>query len=1107
MSKPLYSDAEIVRQIIFDTRAPDPGDWYLRSWNQGPVLFYSVPTTAPDPSSNDSGNQAEDEGFVFGAQELSWQPFALRAFEAWDELIALSLTPTTAAFTDITLAFSTNTKDSGTYMAANVDSVGDDQEFNQAQVWVNPTWDEYDTLVPRYGDRGYETFLHEIGHALGLFHPGPYNAGDPDLTYANRAVFAQDTIRYTIMSYFGENDDGSGTDWKLWKPLTPMVYDILAIQEKYGADPNTRTGNDVYGFNSNIVDTLNGGIDPIYSFTAGERPVMSIYDAGGIDTLDLSGFGTRQVVDLKPGAYSSISDLKFNFGIAFGTVIENVRGGSGDDLFYGNDADNVFEGGAGADDMSGAGGFDTATYVNAPGAVRVDLLNPTANRGEALGDKHFDIEGLTGGAFNDTLSGDGWDNRLTGGNGGDLLDGRAGQDVLRGGGGNDTLTGGAGLDTLYGDEGNADTASYAASPTAVIARLAGLLDQTRSSGGDAQGDLLLDIENIIGSARNDILVGRGTDNLLRGGLGNDELLGLDGADSLNGEGGDDTLKGGFGSDRLDGSIGTDRADYRDAPGAVSAWLVNTEAAVNNTGHAAGDTYFSVENLFGSAFADTLVGNAVGNLLDGGLGYDDLRGGRGNDSYVLDYTHVTSGEVYFGGFWDRVTEDALGGTDTVYVTRQANRFGQLTIDRYDLGANVENGVVAGSLGFMLVGNVLNNAVTGGAGNDYFVTGDGADTLDGGLGWDTHYGEFGNDTYVLGDIFDWYSGSIYVGAFRDDVLEPLNGGIDTVYVTAAWSTGLNRLVSNYTLVANVENGIVTGDNAFTLVGNVLANALRGGGGDDRMVAGDAADTLEGGAGADTMFGEFGDDTYVLKDVTRLGDIFGNDVWDTILEAGPGGIDTVLVERALRPTSFESWRSDYTLADFIENGRITGTQEFTLNGNVLANRLTGNEAFNFILGHDGADTISGMGGGDALNGGAAADRLIGGAGADTLDGGTGRDVLTGGTEADIFVISSIPPAADVDTVSDFLPGEDRILLSLAALDPGGTSGLVAGSLADQAGRFAANLTGAATTRGLAQVVYETDTGRIWWDADGAGGGARVLLVSLTDTPVVTAGDVWVG
>jgi serralysin len=991
MSKPWYTDTQILNQVIYDTSPEDPGDWHLRSWNQGPTLWYSVPASAPDPEDNDTGTQEEDDGFGFGPQEQAWKPLALKAFEAWDELIALELEPTEAAFTDMTVAWSTATRLGGHYMASNTDSIGDDEEFNQAQVWLNPL-KHFNVGIPATGSAGYEVLLHEIGHALGLFHPGPYNATKDGeavtVEYEPDAVFQQDTRRYTIMSYFEPWEDGSGANWQGVRPLTPMVYDILAIQAKYGADTDTRNDSDTYGFNSALAD-------PVYRFAAGGGTVLTIYDAGGIDTLDLSGFTTSQDVRLAPGSYSSIGDIGqvLNLGIAFGTWIENLRGGTWHDTLDGNALDNVIEGDLGDDRMSGFGGFDHAGYAHAAAGVQADLADPSLNRGlAAVGDTYNDMEGLIGSHFADTLSGDAGGNALDGGEGSDRLEGRDGDDALLGGLGNDLLIGGPGADRLAGAEG-VDTASYiharGREGFGVVADLAATWPGNTLNSGEAAGDWFEGVENLTGSQVNDVLLGFRDANLLRGEGGQDELDGRTGADTLLGGSGNDTLRGGEDADHLDGGAGSDLADYSEAHGGVVAHL-DSGAWAANTGEAAGDTYRLVERLHGSDSADTLGGAALGETIEGGQEFDLLIGRGGNDTYALrDYTHRFMGGLYVGGFWDDVQEASGGGSDTVLVSRQADRFGALTVAQYTLPAEVEKGIVEGSLGFRLVGNILTNRLQGGDGNDTLIAGDAADTLEGGAGLDTLFGEWGDDTYVLSDVFDAFSGAIFLGARRDEVLEPVGGGTDTVIVSPGFSQATGRSIANHALAANVENGRVGGTDGFALSGNELANALTGGEGNDRLV-----------------------------------------------------------------------------------------------------------------GLAGSDKLTGRGGSDSLHGSEEKDSLFGGAGQDMLDGGGAADRLEGGPDADRFVFV-LPGAAD--TLADVRPGEDRIELALSGFDPGGALGLAAGSLAGQAGRFLANLSGQAVGQGVAQLVYETGAGRLWWDADGAGGAARVQLAILTDAPALTADDVW--
>ncbi|WP_270935421.1 M10 family metallopeptidase C-terminal domain-containing protein [Falsiroseomonas oryzae] len=1046
-----------------------------------------------------------NEGATFGPLN-AWQRSAVfTALDLWSDLanirFDLVMDPGAIQSNAATMLFGTyyHTSDGSGAFAIGPDDA--DHDSRDGDVWLNRN--EPGMATPVIGDRNFWVVVHEIGHAIGLDHPGNYNAAPVvDIEYNIHAEYKEDTKQYTVMSYF----DVPG------QPETPLLHDIAAIQRLYGANSETRRGDDTYGFGT----TIGGRQKAIYDFALNTAPNIAIYDAGGIDTLDVSGFTGNQMVDLRPGAFSSVGGQTNNIAMAelvpditgrIQTWIENAVGSAGNDTLLGNAVANVLEGGAGADLLNGREGFDYAAYARADAGVRVSLANAIGNTGHALGDSFIEIEGLIGSMHGDTLIGDERFNVLKGGRGNDVLDGGQFGDSLYGEIGNDVLIGGGGGDWLHGGNGF-DIASYENATAGVRVDFSDNgLSQSLGT-GDASGDRYIEMEGVRGSRFGDVLFGRSVADRFEGGGGNDLMQGLAGNDTMLGEDGNDTFAGGAGVDSMDGGQGIDLVDYGLSATAIRVSLVPvvsvTGAVVPNTGDAFGDRFRSVENIRGSNFNDTIGGDSAANRLEGGLGWDQLSGSLGDDTYDLGQINW---DPMAGNVWDGVTEFANGGFDTVLLQASIGRWsGQLTAS-YTLGAHVEAAEAQGEGSFTLIGNTLDNRLAGSVGNDRLVAGDGADTLDGGLGWDTLYGEFGDDTYVIGDVFDWYSGQIYVGAFRDDVLEAANGGTDTVYLTAAWSNGLGRLVSNYTLGANIENGIVVGPNDFTLVGNVLDNALTGGGGRDRLVAGDGADTLSGGEGADTLFGEFGNDTYVLRDVAKpagSADAFTMEQWDRVLEAEGGGIDTVLVERAQRTGFFEGWRADYTLADFIENGMVTGNEAFTLAGNVLGNGLVGNGAANVLLGHGGSDVIDGRGGNDVLNGGAEADRLIGGEGADTLDGGAGRDVLIGGTETDAFVFSAIPAFGEADLVLGFVHLEDALVLSLAGFDPTGSRGLAPGLLLDQPGRFLANDSGLADQRGVAQLVYETDTGRLWFDGDGAGGAARQMVATLSGAPELGAGDI---
>ncbi|HEX9932844.1 MAG TPA: M10 family metallopeptidase C-terminal domain-containing protein [Allosphingosinicella sp.] len=193
--------------------------------------------------------------------------------------------------------------------------------------------------------------LHEILHALGLSHPGPYNG--PGYNFEDHAVYAQDTTQYTVMSYWTADKSGADheLDGKIYRSATPLLHDIAALHALYGANTATRSGDTVYGFNSTAGRSA-------YDLTQNPAPLFAIWDAGGTDTLDLSGYTSGSRIDLEPGAFTDAGGLTGNISIAYGATIENALGGSGDDAIAGNAAANRLTGGTGHDSVDGRGGDD-----------------------------------------------------------------------------------------------------------------------------------------------------------------------------------------------------------------------------------------------------------------------------------------------------------------------------------------------------------------------------------------------------------------------------------------------------------------------------------------------------------------------------------------------------------------------------------------------------------------------------------------------------------------------------------------------------------------------------------------------------------------------------
>jgi serralysin len=429
------------------------------SWS-GTAIAFGFPDTAP------SWSYSTGEGPGFSALSAAQREAARLAIGLWDDVMAPGFVES-AGSAQITLQNSTT--DVGyahAYYPGGWSGAG--------SVWFNPAYDASsgtnDLVTPQSGQWGFLAYLHELGHALGLSHPGNYNGGSP--SYAGDALYAQDTIMYSIMSYFGEAYSGAdwvGSDNRHHYPQTPMLHDVLAIQQRYGADLATRSGNTTYGFHADAGRAA-------FDFSLNPHPVLTIWDGGGVDKLDLSGFATNSRIDLTPGSYSDCDAMTMNIAIAFGCLIENAAAGAGSDDITGNGLVNVLEGNGGSDTLRGAGGNDTliggagadlldggsgndaASYLDSL-AVTVDLA-AGATGGAATGDTLVSIERVVG-------SRTGFD-VLAGGSGNNILSGAGGRDALSGGGGNDTLVGGAGGDTLTGGTG-ADIFYYAAAASAPIA--------------------------------------------------------------------------------------------------------------------------------------------------------------------------------------------------------------------------------------------------------------------------------------------------------------------------------------------------------------------------------------------------------------------------------------------------------------------------------------------------------------------------------------------------------------------------------------------------------------------------------------------------------------
>ncbi|MEG6510019.1 M10 family metallopeptidase [Methyloligella sp. 2.7D] len=220
-------------------------------------------------------------------------------------------------------------------------------DLTSSLVNVSPGWDGGPT-TDLYSYR-FQTFVHEIGHAIGLGHQGPYNG---TASYPADAVFDNDSWQLSVMSYFTQTENTSVTGSFAYV-LTPQEADILAIQDIYGAPAATRPGDTVYGVGNTTGRAVFGG-----NFDSFRFPSLTIYDDGGNDTLNYSRTAQHQDIDLTPGAMSSVYGDVNNVIIHTDTVIENAIGGRGGDKITGNGEVNILSGRGGRDVLLGRDGND-----------------------------------------------------------------------------------------------------------------------------------------------------------------------------------------------------------------------------------------------------------------------------------------------------------------------------------------------------------------------------------------------------------------------------------------------------------------------------------------------------------------------------------------------------------------------------------------------------------------------------------------------------------------------------------------------------------------------------------------------------------------------------
>jgi Ca2+-binding RTX toxin-like protein len=649
---------------------------------------------------------------------------------------------------------------------------------------------------------------------------------------------------------------------------------------------------------------------PTFNGTAGNDVLT-----GGAGNDTLIGYGGADTLNGGDGddyLYGGDQSPTFQFP-QFGVVPPLLDTGSeGDTLNGGDGSDRIFAGYGDRVDGGLDGPYGDYLYISflaAPIGVRYDfsLSSQTIGGGVITGIENVSwvqgsnytdeiyLNGQTNGYGELTaVYGMGGDDKLVagyytssmfGGDGNDIVDGRQSGylNVVDGGAGNDTLyTNSSGLGAASGGDGNDTIYAYSA------------------NGGN--GDDVIFLQDSVYGERAD------------GGAGDDELHAANLASILIGGDGDDHFFSGIAVDTIDGGAGTDTIDYSSFTSGV---VVNLAAGSG----AGGDHLSNVENIIGSAYADTLTGDAGNNTIKGGSGSDLVDGGDGVDTVIFSSSSLNYTFVHTTDGWVVTDRSGADGVDTL----KNIEFVQFT-DRA-LGLNDANVIVRGTdAGESLSGTLGPDLIQGLGGNDILYPFSGIDIFDGGAGEDTvSFVQAGVRAFVDLSITAAQVTGTYIS------IENVTGGdLDD---SLRGDAGANKLTG------------LRGDDIID--GRGGGDTLRGDEGNDTIHGGDGNDLIYGNAGDDQIFGDAGNDVIVFQGnggQFNEGDdtIDGGDGIDTL-----GFISSVGVTVSLATTAHQQAAPGLTFAVHnVEN--LIGTE--------YADTLTGDAGENLIWGYSGNDVIDG-------------------------------------------------------------------------------------------------------------------------------------------------------
>ena len=751
----------------------------------------------------------------------------------------------------------------------------------------------------------------------------------------------------------------------------------------YGGDGGSHlfggAGDDtLYGEGGN--DELVGGLGADYIDGGAGEDTVSYADETGDIVIDM-------VNNTVSGGLEATGDQLHN--------IENINTGSGNDVIISNTTsfarifagagDDRFVASQGQEEFSGSSGVDTVDYSQSTEAVRVSLYyNSITGRvpqggdagGYAKNDLLSGIENLIGTDFNDVLEGASY-----------IAGSAFGRDTARnslfGGLGDDTLIGLGEDDVLDGGEGS-DTASYEASTSAIQINLSEVDDDGYASGfgGDAEGDRLIRVENIIGTDFDDAMLygnaeanaihgrggvdhlkGFGGDDHLYGGDGHDILEGGNGFDHLFGGSGDDTLDGGNGEDTIDGGDGIDTVTYAGSDFGVSINMSGETDAEGYTishsgGHARANRLKNVENITGSNHFDTLIGDDQDNVIEGGGGQDVIEGAGGADTMIG------------GPDFDTVSYNLSNAAVWVDLDSQEAR-----------DANESDNVFSHAHGDTIFG--FENAI-GSSFADTLLGNQGKNTIHGGGGADTISGLDGDDALYGGDGDDWLDGG--QGA---DIING-EGGVNTLsYANSNEGVTLDLSVVDDNGFAQGTGGYAEGDAVKKirhLIGSNHDDHLKGDGHENIIEGGAGADTITGGPGFDTVSYENSNAGVWIK--LSVGEVRDADTTDSVLSHAHG--DTLFGVENIIGSNHDD-RALFGTAGINSIYGLDGADD--IRGLAGDDYLSGQKGDDYLHGDEGHDTIHGGQGSDTIIGGSGDDQLFGDKDDDILEGGDGADIHDGG------------------------------------------------------------------------------------------------------------------